>query len=134
MEQLKKRFTGYLVIALDHAIYNYWKKKNRYDNHFVLMEDKELQEMAENDGIEKFVLAYFEEQWDPDIWMDSIQEDFLVCELKKLSPGERTLIFLRIIKNMRYEQIGQLLKMPEKKVKMRYYYIIEKMRRKKNGI
>ena len=79
-------------------------------------------------------MTCLEQQWESNSWLNSLQKEYLICGLKKLSEYEKKLIFLRVIKNLNYDQIGLLLGESEKKVKMNYYYIIRKMRRQRNGI
>ena len=136
MNEIKGRFTRYLIVALDNAIYNYWKKTDRYRNLFLLMNDENLQGLEEKGGgeTEERVLTCLEQQWESNSWLNSLQKEYLICGLKKLSEYEKKLIFLRVIKNLNYDQIGLLLGESEKKVKMNYYYIIRKMRRQRNGI
>ena len=52
MNEIKGRFTRYLIVALDNAIYNYWKKTDRYRNLFLLMNDENLQGLEEKGGAE----------------------------------------------------------------------------------
>mgnify|MGYP005760444963 CR=1 FL=1 len=136
MNEIKGRFTRYLIVALDNAIYNYWKKTDRYRNLFLLMNDENLQGLEEKGGgeTEERVLTCLEQQWESNSWLNSLQKEDLICGLKKLSEYEKKLIFLRVVKNLNYDQIGLILGESEKKVKMNYYYIIRKMRRQRNGI
>ena len=84
MNEIKGRFTRYLIVALDNAIYNYWKKTDRYRNLFLLMNDENLQGLEEKGGAEteEDVLTCLEQQWESNSWLNSLQKEYLICGLK----------------------------------------------------
>ena len=137
MDEIQRRFTAYLLVALDNQRSSYVKKVKGYQDHIADSEDALeagfLQMERERGTFEKGVLdEYTKNSCLPECsdWMEIVEDASLITRLKRLKKKEQQIVFRHLFLNQDFEQIGAAMGKTAMQVKQSYYYAIQKMRRK----
>ena len=136
MDEIQRRFTAYLLTAIDNQKSSYVKKMKGYQEHKAdggkALETGFLQVERENGTFEKGILdEYTKNTCLPECsdWMEIVEDASLITRLKRLKKKEQQIVFRHLFLNQDFEQIGAAMGKTAMQAKQSYYYAIQKMRR-----
>lgn len=141
-EDIRYRFTSYVSVALKRARRDYINREIKICSHEIPLEEDELCPELSQDSLEE--PPFWEEAGQIPLTPDAVRQylesqvgDAGRAALDTLTEREILVVFLKVFKQLTYEEIGGLLGIDWKKAGSVYAYARKKMRKgwdKWNGV
>lgn len=133
-DSIRYRFTSYVLVALKRARRDYINREIKISSHEILLgEDEPCSELSP-DCLEN--LPFWEEAGQIPLTPDAVRQylesqvvDAGRAALDTLTEREILVVFLKVFKQLTYEEIGSLLGIDWKKAGSVYAYARKKMRK-----
>ena len=141
-DSIRYRFTSYVLVALKRARRDYINREIKVSSHEIPLEEDELCPELSQDSLEEPL--FWEEAGQIPLTPDAVRQylesqvgDAGRAALDTLTEREILVVFLKVFRQLTYEEIGRLLGLDWKKAGSVYAYARKKMQKgweKRNGV
>lgn len=129
-KELMREFSAYLKVAIMNEKKQYLQKLNKIRSNETLMYDVEYEaERADVLLEESNNILRITGKIDTKKLLDLIEDASLYNCVKRLKVEQKEILMLRIVYQMEFEEIGEVLDIAAKKAEYAYYNTIAKIRR-----
>ena len=131
-DEVHYRFTAYVVTAIRRSKMRYLVKKRKHES--LLSLDQLLEENGDQVQLDVDAFAdgtysaEFQEIFETGVLEEIIGNDSLLAAVLKLSDRERKILNLRLLQNMKHEEIGDLLGIKKATAEKCYQRALAKLR------
>ncbi len=130
--EIQGRFTAYLLKAVERQKVKYMQKKLNMQNHEVYLDENTYISLV-NEGVEREepngTLLTFSDLPDDRMFIDMLTSDKVLSTYLRLSEKEKSILFLKVFKELKFSEIAVELDLNTDVVKTTYYRIIKKFRK-----